>query len=180
MSSSFSTLAKVATLFLSRYKCPGPPCESLRLGGWDCTLGVSNHCSPNTCRRKRARPWRWHPPPLPHSQAGRAEPYLAENQHLPDFGPLVVDIQLLLYLLWGGRGVSAAPTICVLPPLQPRDQKAEGSEGTYPECPRRSRARGPGGDKTPGQSPSRAVPPTRPEMGLGALTEDGDSTPTRP
>lgn len=29
MSSSFSTLAKVATLFLSRYKCPGPPCQRL-------------------------------------------------------------------------------------------------------------------------------------------------------
>lgn len=126
MSSSFSTLAKVATLFLSRYKCPGPPCESLRLGGWDCTLGVSNHCSPNTCRRKRARPWRWHPPPLPHSQAGRAEPYLAENQHLPDFGPLVVDIQLLLYLLWGGRGVSAAPTICVLPHSSPETRRQRG------------------------------------------------------
>lgn len=26
-SSSFSTLAKVATLFFNKYKCPGPPCK---------------------------------------------------------------------------------------------------------------------------------------------------------
>lgn len=37
-------------------------------------------------------------PPL-HPQQEGAEPYLAENQHLPDLGPLVVDIQLFLYFL---------------------------------------------------------------------------------
>lgn len=105
MSSSFSTLAKVATLFLSRYRCPGPPCKRLRLAGWGLAPEAPTAAPPRSTHAKG----RGGAILQPRSWAGGAEPYLAENQQLPDLGPLVVDVQLLLYLLWRGEGVSAAP-----------------------------------------------------------------------
>lgn len=83
MSSSFSTLAKVATLFLRRYRCPGPPCKMQR------SVRLDGHHGGPTCK-------------------GQAEIHLAENEHLPDLGSFVVDIQLLLDFLCRGRGLSAA------------------------------------------------------------------------
>lgn len=69
MSSSFSTLAKVATLFLSKYRCPGPPCERPQLAN-----GAAHRCPTtaalNTCRCRRACPGRWHPPPPTPGQEG--------------------------------------------------------------------------------------------------------------
>lgn len=178
MSSSFSTLAKVATLFLSRYKCPGPPCECLRLARWDCAGGCQplfhQHVQTQTCARPAGGTLR----PCPALGRRVAEPTWQKISIFQIFGSLVVDIQLLLYTLCGGRGVSAAPNVCLrapspaphTPPLG--DQKAEGQKGApYPGCPPKVAC-----SWSWGRQDSRSelllhsARHFRPETGLGALT----------
>lgn len=89
------------------------PCEHMQ-----CVLGLATPTTLTSSPRQERTGWF----------------YLAENQHLPDLGPFVVDVQFLLYLLCGQRAVSTALPMQGHPSCQPPDEVNEIHTQDVLEC----------------------------------------------